>query len=73
MEAVKVFIRTHPVLTYFAVTFAISWGGLLAVGGLDGMSRATWQTDPRLPFFARESDRLLDCLQPFEPLRRRAA
>jgi membrane protease YdiL (CAAX protease family) len=36
-------------LTYFAVTFGISWGGLLAVGGLDGMSGTTWQTDPRLP------------------------
>ena len=50
MEAVKVFIRTHPVLTYFAVTFAISWGGLLAVGGLGGISGTTWQADPRLPF-----------------------
>lgn len=50
MEAVKVFIRTHPVLTYFAVTFAISWGGLLAVGGLNGISGTTWRADPRLPF-----------------------
>jgi len=50
MKAGKVFIRTHPVLTYFAVTFAISWGGLLAVGGLSGISGTTWQADPRLPF-----------------------
>jgi uncharacterized protein len=46
----SVFIRDHPVLTYFAVTFAISWGGLLAIGGPGGMSAATWQSDPRLPF-----------------------
>ena len=49
MEAVKVVVRTHPVLTYFAVTCAISWGGLLAVGGLSGISGTTWQADPRLP------------------------
>jgi CAAX protease family protein len=50
MEAVKVFVRTHSVPAYFAVTFAISWGGLLAVGGLGGISGTTWQSDPRLPF-----------------------
>lgn len=35
----KCFIKTHPVLTYFALTFAISWGGLtVLVGGLGGIS-----------------------------------
>jgi hypothetical protein len=34
-------ITRHPVLTYFALTFAISWGGfVLVVGGGDrGISR----------------------------------
>src|SRR5688572_6640988 len=50
MSRLKVFVARHPVPTYFALTFAISWGGLLAVGGLDGMSGTTWQSDPRLPF-----------------------
>ena len=50
MSQLKVFVARHPVPTYFALTFAISWGGLLAVGGLDGMSSTTWQSDPRLPF-----------------------
>jgi len=26
------FINKHPVPTYFALTFAISWGGVLGVG-----------------------------------------
>jgi hypothetical protein len=29
----KTFIRRHPLLTYFALTFAISWGGVLPVTG----------------------------------------
>jgi CAAX protease family protein len=41
----------NSVPIYFALTFAISWGGLLAIGGLGGLSGATWQSDPRLPFF----------------------
>lgn len=31
MSAIKAFIRNHPVLTYFTLTFAISWGGILLV------------------------------------------
>jgi uncharacterized protein len=30
------FVRTHPVLTYFILTFAISWGGVLLVVGPGG-------------------------------------
>jgi CAAX protease family protein len=36
---------------YFVLAFAISWGGLVAIGGLGGLSGATWQSDPRLPLF----------------------
>jgi membrane protease YdiL (CAAX protease family) len=50
MTAIKAFVTKHQVSTYFALTFAISWGGLLFVGGLFGMSGTAWQTDPRLPF-----------------------
>ena len=50
MSTVRVFVSRHSVLAYFALTFAISWGGLLAVGGPGGISGATWQSDPRLPF-----------------------
>ena len=33
MSKIKTFIKKHPVLTYFALTFAISWVGLLLVSG----------------------------------------
>ena len=36
-------------LIYFVLAFAISWGALLAIGGLGNMSGDTWQSDPRLP------------------------
>jgi hypothetical protein len=37
MTTTKAFIVRHPVLTYFALTFAISWGGvLLVIGGPGG-------------------------------------
>jgi CAAX protease family protein len=31
------FVREHPVLTYYALVFAISWGGVLAVLGPGGL------------------------------------
>ena len=38
-------------LTYFALAFAISWGGmLLVIGGTSRDWGATWKSDPRLPF-----------------------
>jgi len=37
MTTIKAFIKRHPVLTYFALTFAISWGGVLILGAPYGM------------------------------------
>jgi hypothetical protein len=38
MTNIKAFIKRHPVLTYYALTFAISWGGmLLVIGGPGGI------------------------------------
>jgi membrane protease YdiL (CAAX protease family) len=48
MTPVKVFFRKHPVLTYFALTFVISWSGaLLVIGGSGGMSGTAPTSDPR--------------------------
>jgi uncharacterized protein len=44
------FIRRHPVATYFALTFAISWGGFLLAVGPGGFTNSDWQTDARFPF-----------------------
>lgn len=49
MKTITDQIKKNPVVSYFIITFAITWGGLLATGGLGGMSGATWQSDPRLP------------------------
>jgi CAAX protease family protein len=47
----KAAIRQHPVVTYFLLTFAISWGGvLLSLGGFAGMSAATPTGDPRFVY-----------------------
>ena len=37
MTNIKTFIRKRSVLTYFALTFAISWGGVLILGAPHGM------------------------------------
>ena len=37
MTSIKAFIKRHPVLTYFVLTFVISWGGILMVIGPDGI------------------------------------
>jgi hypothetical protein len=37
MKTIKVLIERHPVLSYFALTFAISWGGFLIAVGPGGI------------------------------------
>jgi uncharacterized protein len=41
MTTITAFIKRHPVLIYFALTFAISWGGRLLVIGGPGAIRGT--------------------------------
>jgi len=51
MTTINAFIKRHPVLTYFALTFAISWGGiLLVIGGPGGIPGTTEQTERLFPF-----------------------
>jgi hypothetical protein len=41
--SMKVLLDSHAVPIYFGLAFAISWGGLPAVGGLGSLSAAIWQ------------------------------
>jgi len=50
MPDIKTFIKRHPVLTYFALTFAISWGGVLIVVGPGGIPANAEQLGLLLPF-----------------------
>lgn len=51
MTTIKAFIKRHPLLTYFALAFAISWGGaLLVIGGPSGIPGTTEQFETLLPF-----------------------
>ncbi len=47
MTASETFTRRHPVLTYYGLMFAVSWGGFLLVGGSGILAGTPWQTDPR--------------------------
>jgi CAAX protease family protein len=49
MARLKQTISTHAVPIYFVLALAITWSGLIATGGLSGLSAATWQSDPLLP------------------------
>ncbi|MCK4731405.1 MAG: CPBP family intramembrane metalloprotease [Methanophagales archaeon] len=47
--SISVFIKRHPVLTYFALTFTISWGGILIVIGPGGIPGTTAQIEKLFP------------------------
>lgn len=40
------FLERYPVRTFFALTLAISWSGLLVVGGAGFFAGSSWETDP---------------------------
>ncbi len=50
MSAVKTLIKSHPVLIYFALTFAISWGCVLMVIGPGGIPVTTQVSEELMPF-----------------------
>lgn len=50
MTTIKAFIERHPVATYFALAFVISWGGILILVGPGGIPGTTEQTEILLPF-----------------------
>src|SRR5215207_9363523 len=52
MKSIKAFIKRYPLLSYFALTFAISWGAiLLAVGlGPGGFSATPQQFQMAVPY-----------------------
>jgi membrane protease YdiL (CAAX protease family) len=41
IKTIKLFIKTHPVLTYYILTFAISWGVILILVGPGGIPVTT--------------------------------
>jgi uncharacterized protein len=51
MSAIADLAKRRPVVTYFVLTFVISWGGaLLAIGGSGGMAGTTPESDPRFVY-----------------------
>jgi len=52
MSSINAFIKRHPVLTFFALAFAISWGGILiVVGGPGAIPGTAEQVEPLSPLF----------------------
>jgi len=50
MKTIKAFIKKHPVLSYFALAFAISWGGFVMVVGPGGFPGTGSQFDTLTTF-----------------------
>jgi CAAX protease family protein len=50
MTTIKAFIRSRPVLTYFVLAFAISWGGILMVIGPGGILGTREVSEGLMPF-----------------------
>ena len=50
MSTIRAFIKRHPVPTYYALAFAISWGGIIIVVGPGGVTGTTKPPDVLLPF-----------------------
>jgi membrane protease YdiL (CAAX protease family) len=48
---VKAFIQRHPALSYFALTFAISWGGILMITGPTGILGTKEEFERLLPIW----------------------
>jgi membrane protease YdiL (CAAX protease family) len=49
MTTIKAFIKRHSVLTYFILTFVISWGGVLILGAPYGMPTTSEQFEKLWP------------------------
>ncbi len=45
----SVFIKRHPILTYFALAFLVSWGGILTVVGPGGIPGTSGEFEKLLP------------------------
>jgi membrane protease YdiL (CAAX protease family) len=50
MTATRALITRHPVLAYYVLTFAASWGGFLLVGSAGLRAGTYWETDPQFWF-----------------------